>query len=145
MKGSASGPSSATMKGTRWAIRPEMKAISRERRSSFETITGHLAALASARRPAVECIGAFARFRFHVFSQEPDLLGFGKSRDRGALRFDAQARAVLLLCGDTIVGNSAFHTNCIPPFALCMNSISEQSNCCFCCCSSEQDRSRAVL
>jgi hypothetical protein len=34
------------------------------------------------------------------------------------LGFNSEARAVLLLCRDTIVGNSPFHTNCIPPFAV---------------------------
>jgi hypothetical protein len=37
MNGSASRPSSETMKGTRCAIRPETKATSRESRSNFET------------------------------------------------------------------------------------------------------------
>jgi len=55
-----------------------------------------------------------------------ELFGFGEPGDRRALRFDPEARALLLLCGDTIVGNSGFHTNCIPPFALCMNPLSEQ-------------------
>jgi hypothetical protein len=38
------------------------------------------------------------------------------------LRLNSQAGAVLLLCGDTVIGNSAFHTNCIPPFAVCMSA-----------------------
>src|SRR5204863_5509271 len=41
-----------------------------------------------------------------------------------ALRFDPQPRA-LLLPRDTKVGDSAVHTKCIPPFALCMNAQSE--------------------
>jgi hypothetical protein len=36
------------------------------------------------------------------------------------LGLDAKAGAMLLLCGDTVIGNSSSHTNCIPPFALCM-------------------------
>jgi hypothetical protein len=46
--------------------------------------------------------------------------GVRKARDGCTLRFAAETRAMLLPSGDTIVGNSGFHTNCIPPFALCM-------------------------
>jgi hypothetical protein len=42
------------------------------------------------------------------------------------LGLNSKARALLLLCGDTIVGNSRFHTNGIPPFAVLMNAQSEQ-------------------
>lgn len=52
MNGSASAPSSAATKGTHCAIRPEMKATSRERRSSFATTTGHLLCRAEARAAA---------------------------------------------------------------------------------------------
>jgi hypothetical protein len=52
MKGSASRPSSATMNGTRCAISPATKATSRDRRSSLETRTQHLAAFAWARAAA---------------------------------------------------------------------------------------------
>src|SRR6476659_10148598 len=50
MNGSASAPSSATMNGTRCAIRAAMKATSRERRSSLATRIGHFSrrAVASA-------------------------------------------------------------------------------------------------
>jgi hypothetical protein len=34
-----------------------------------------------------------------------------KARHGDTLRFDPEARAVLLQCGDTVMGNSAFHTN----------------------------------
>jgi uncharacterized protein with beta-barrel porin domain len=46
---STSAPSSATMNGTRWAIRPEMNATSRDSRSSLATTTGHLAIRAAPR------------------------------------------------------------------------------------------------
>src|SRR5438874_2704560 len=52
MNGSASRPSSATMKGTRWAISPETNATSRESRSSLETMTLHLALRAAANAAA---------------------------------------------------------------------------------------------
>ena len=131
MKGSASAPSSATMNGTRCAISPAMKATSRESRSSLETITGHLAerpvAKAAARRGRRSSASApFAGFDLDVFGDDLDSLGFGEPRDCGFLGFDAKTRALLLLCGDTIVGNSALHTNCIPPFAVCMKLNSEQ-------------------
>src|ERR1700719_3266973 len=43
MNGSASAPSSATMNGTREALKTEMKATSRDRRQSFATTTGAFA------------------------------------------------------------------------------------------------------
>jgi hypothetical protein len=51
-KGSTSGPSSATRKGTRCAIRPEMKCTSRERRSSLATATEQRSARALANAAA---------------------------------------------------------------------------------------------
>jgi hypothetical protein len=45
MKGSASAPNSATMNGTRRAIRPEMNATSRDRRHSFATSIEQLRAV----------------------------------------------------------------------------------------------------
>jgi hypothetical protein len=53
MNGSASRPSSATMNGTRWAIRPTTKATSRESRSSLATTTLHFAAFAALKAAAV--------------------------------------------------------------------------------------------
>jgi hypothetical protein len=38
------------------------------------------------------------------------------------LRLDPQPRAVLLLRGDTKICDCFPHTNCIPPFAVCMKS-----------------------
>jgi hypothetical protein len=49
---SACAPSSATIKGTRWAMRPATKATSRERRSSLATTTGHFFTRASANAAA---------------------------------------------------------------------------------------------
>ena len=131
MNGSASAPSSATMNGTRCAISPAMKATSRESRSSLETITGHLAERARSQGgseawPAIERVGTFAGFDLDVFRDDLDSLGFGEARDCGSLGFDAETRALLLLCGDTIIGNNPLHTNCIPPFAVCMKLKFEQ-------------------
>jgi hypothetical protein len=81
--------------------------------------------------------------RLNELGDDRHLLGLGNPADRRALRFDAEAGAVLLLCGDTIVGNSGFHTKGIPPFALCMNAQSEQSNCFLPCCISERTSFRA--
>jgi hypothetical protein len=72
-------------------------------------------------RATVDRIGALAAFGFDVFGDDRDLFGFCEARDRGALGLNAEAGAVLLLCGDTIVSNSAIHTNCIPPFAVCIS------------------------
>src|SRR4051812_23937593 len=99
MNGSASEPSSATMNGTRWAIRPEMKATSRDSRSSFETITGHLAARAAASAVAnwgrrSRASAPFACLRFDVFGDEVDLLDLCEPDDGGALGFDPEARAM---------------------------------------------------
>src|SRR5271165_1771825 len=54
MNGSASAPSSATMNGTRCAIRPEMNATSRDRRHSLATTTAAL--------PLRACASAAASF-----------------------------------------------------------------------------------
>jgi hypothetical protein len=70
--------------------------------------------------PTIERVSAFAGLRFHILADDYEVLGFSEPRDRGALRFDAEPGAVLLPCGDTVVGDSAFHTYCIPPFAVCM-------------------------
>jgi hypothetical protein len=50
-KGSVCRPRAVTTNSTRCAIRPEMKCTSRERRSSFATITGARAALRAAASP----------------------------------------------------------------------------------------------
>src|SRR6476619_5893281 len=55
MNGSASAPSSATMKATLCAMRPLMKCTSRDRRSSFATMTVHLSRRASARNVLLVC------------------------------------------------------------------------------------------
>ena len=52
INGSASRPSSATMNGTRCAIRPATKATSRDSRSSLATTTLHFEAFAAAREAA---------------------------------------------------------------------------------------------
>ena len=123
MKGSASRPSSATIKGTRCAISPETNATSRESLSSLEITTQHLALRGCRQgrgklRPPIERIGAFAGFGLDKFPDDCDPLGFAEAGDGGALGFDAQARAMLLLRGDTKIGDCIAHTNCIPPFAV---------------------------
>jgi len=75
---------------------------------------------------AIKRVGALAGLDFGELRNDGEVLGFGEPLDGGALRLDPEARALLLPCGDTIVGNSAFHTKGIPPFALCMNPLSEQ-------------------
>src|SRR4051794_37828461 len=111
------------MNGTRCAIRPDANATSRESLSSLETVTLHLATFAidnaaasCGRRSSASapCLG------LDELSDDLDLLGLCEPHDGCTLRFYSEAGAVLLLCGDTIVGNRPFHTNCIPPFAVCM-------------------------
>jgi hypothetical protein len=75
---------------------------------------------------SAEGVGALAGLRLHVLGDDGELFSFGEPPDRGPLRLNPEARALLLPCGDTIIGNSAIHTKCIPPFALCMNAQSEQ-------------------
>ena len=88
MNGSASRPSSATMNGTRCAIRPATKATSRDSRSSLETRTQHFAALAAGQgggelRPAVERVGALAGLGLDELGDDREALGFGEARDGG--------------------------------------------------------------
>jgi hypothetical protein len=80
-------------------------------------------------RPAVQRIATFAGFHLNVFAQERHALGLGKPDDGGALSFDAEPRLPLLPGRNPEVGNRAFHTNRIPPFAVCMNAQSEQCHC----------------
>jgi Ca2+-binding RTX toxin-like protein len=69
---------------------------------------------------------AFAGLGLDELGDNGDLLGLGEPGDRRALGFDPEPGALLLLCGDTVVGNGAIHTKGIPPFALCMDALSEQ-------------------
>jgi hypothetical protein len=69
---------------------------------------------------------ALAGLGLNELGDDVDLLGFGEAGNRGALGLDSETRAMLLPGRDTIVGNSAFHTKGIPPFALWMNAQSEQ-------------------
>src|SRR4051812_15919578 len=130
MNGSASRPSSATMNGTRCAIRPATKATSRESRSSFETRTQHLPwrAAASAAASCGHRSRASAPLPVSASTYSAmiaDGLGFGKPLDGSSLRLDSKARALLLPYGDAV------HTKGIPPFALWMNPLSEQCHCSF--------------
>jgi hypothetical protein len=77
-------------------------------------------------RPAIERVCAFAGLGLNVLGDDGELLGLGKPGDRRVLRLDPKPRALLLPSKDTVVGNSAFHTKGIPPFALCMDALSEQ-------------------
>ena len=120
MKGSASAPSSATMNGTRWAMRPEMKATSRESRSSLATMTGHLPVLAGGQRGGelrapVEGIGTLAGLDLGELGDEGVALGLGEAGDGGPLRLDAEARSALPGGGDPIVGDGMLHSDKDPP------------------------------
>src|SRR5262249_15547007 len=84
--GSTSAPSSTTTKGTRCAIRPEMKATSRLRRSSFATTTAAFAL----HGPAVQGVRALTRLHLHVLADEFQTLGLHEAGHRFPLRFDPQ-------------------------------------------------------
>src|SRR5215208_3629092 len=74
--------------------------------------------------PLVFRVGALARFGFNVLADQCETFSFGEALNRGALRLDPEPGALLLPSRDTVVGNSAAHTKCIPPFALSMNAQS---------------------
>jgi hypothetical protein len=95
MKGSASRPSSATIKGTRCAISPETNATSRESLSSLEITTQHLALRGCRQgrgklRPPIERIGAFAGFGLDKLLHDRDA-----SMRPSVTRATPQARATL--------------------------------------------------
>ena len=75
--------------------------------------------------PASKRVRPFAGPSFDVLGNDLKVLGFGEAGDGRALRLDPKPRALLLPCRDTKIGNSAIHTNCIPPFAECMKSRCE--------------------
>jgi hypothetical protein len=82
---------------------PYSNATSRDSRSSLETTSLHLAARAAA-RAAASC-----GRRPSAYDRQP--FGFGKAGHGRALCFDAEAGAAPLLGGETVVGDSGFHTN----------------------------------
>jgi hypothetical protein len=82
-------------------------------------------------RSAIKCVRALTGLGLDELRDDGEVLGCGEALDGGPLRLDPEPRALLLPCGDTIVGNTAIHTNCIPPFALWMNPLSEQCHCSF--------------
>jgi hypothetical protein len=55
-----------------------------------------------------------------------DPLGFAEARHGRPLRFDPEPGAILSLCGYPEIGDCIAHTNCIPPFAVCMKFAVEQ-------------------
>lgn len=60
-------------------------------------------------RTSIKCIRALSGFDLGELLEDDHSLGLGKAGDRGALGLDAQARASLPLCGDSIVGDRARH------------------------------------
>ena len=95
MKGSASTPSSATMNGTRCAIRREMKATSRERRSSLATY-GALGGSRSSKgcgelRPAVQSVRALTALDLYELLKEGNAFRFGEAGSSRSLSFASDA------------------------------------------------------
>ena len=114
MNGSASRPSSATMKGTRWAIRPATKATSRERRSSLATTTLHFASLCGGQggrqlRAPVQGVGPLPGFGFDEFGGYVEGFRSSKAVDCGPLGLDAQAGAMLALRRNPKICNRLLH------------------------------------
>jgi len=77
-------------------------------------------------RAAVDRVGTLAGLRLDELGDDSEPFDFGEPGDRRALRLDPETRALLLPCRDTIVANCSVHTKGIPPFALCMEPLSEQ-------------------
>jgi hypothetical protein len=71
-------------------------------------------------RPPIERIGPLAGFGLDKLPDDRDPLGFAEACHGCPLRLDPEPGAVLLLCGDSQVGDGFPHTNCIPPFTVCM-------------------------
>jgi hypothetical protein len=92
MKGSASAPSSATMNGTRCAIRPAMNAHVTREPSSLATRTGHLRCgqRCGELRPSVEGVGSLAGFDLCELAGNRDALALGKASHGCALSFQAE-------------------------------------------------------
>ena len=89
-------PSSATMNGTRCAIRPAMKATSRDRRSSLATTTGHFAVRRCRERggklrPAIQGVGSLARFDLDELGDLGEVFALCEPCDGGSLRLNAEA------------------------------------------------------
>jgi hypothetical protein len=87
------------MNGTRWTIRPAMKATSRERRSSLATTTGQTGKGGRQLRPSIESICSLSGFDLGELLDNGNALGLGEAGHRRTLRLDAQSRTTLLLCG----------------------------------------------
>src|SRR3979411_50413 len=121
MKGSASRPSSATMKGTRCAMSPVEL---RDHHAAFDVAgcrqgRGKLG-------PPLEGIESLAGFGLHKLPNDRDPLGFAEACHGCPLRLDPEPGTMLPLRGYPKIGDCIAHTNCIPPFAVCMKSEVEQ-------------------
>ena len=73
-------------------------------------------------RSPIERIGTLARFYVDIFGQDLHALGFSNPRGGSSWGVNSEARALLLICGDSEVYDSCFHINYIPPFTVCMKS-----------------------
>ena len=97
------------MNGTRCAIRPAMKATSRDSRSSLrdrDFAFGFLRRLQRRLqlRPAVERVSALAGLDLGELGDDLEALGGGERGD-GALPFEAETRTALRRGGDAIIGD----------------------------------------
>ena len=95
MNGSASRPSSATMNGTRCAIRPGHERHIARKPVELGDQDGAFGGLGGSQRggelrPPVEGVGALAGLGLDELGDDADALGLGEPGDGGALRLDAQ-------------------------------------------------------
>src|SRR6267142_1642555 len=114
MKGSASRPSSATMNGTRWAIRPATKATSRDRRVQLGNNYAALRRLCSGQRcgqlrAPVQGVRALTSFSFDKLSRNSEGFASGEVIDSGPLGIKAEAGAVLALRRNPKICNRLLH------------------------------------
>jgi hypothetical protein len=72
--------------------------------------------------PPIERVGPLAGFGLDELTDDRNPLDLREATDGRSLRLDPEPGAVLLLRGDSQIGDRLPHTNCIPPFAVCMNS-----------------------
>jgi hypothetical protein len=103
----------------------------RESLSSLETTTQHLA-LRAAAKAAASCgrrSSASKPLPVSASTNSPMIVILSASPKRvhgSPLRLDPEPGAMLSLSGYPVIGDCISHTNCIPPFAICMKSEVEQ-------------------
>src|SRR6267142_1124163 len=121
MKGSASVPSSATMKGTRCDMRPATNATSRDSRSNLATTTEHFCLRASANAAArlgrkLRASAPLPTFDLDELLHDRQTFYLCKALDCRSLRVEPQAGFALALRRHTVVGENVGHNVLLLPY-----------------------------